>query len=167
MQITNKQVTCLGLITMVAIAYGLAGGSPSQSAEPRKVNCNGLQNFLSARKAYGRSALPYVCSQSFSWSGRIDCSRGLPVVKYNLSMADAEWICKKLIYARGNEIPYKELRAMLFASGAAPKTLPGTSEYFKELRCGSRLCSTSWLLEDGSTINVTVRRDGDQLAVFE
>jgi len=141
--------------------------APVRAAESGRINCNGLQNFLAARTKYGRSALPRVCSQNFTWRGRIDCSKGPPVVRYNVGMADAEWICKKLIYARGEELPYRELRALLIASGALPSSSSDIPYNYKEISCGNRLCSATWILQDRTIIHVTLRRDGDQLATYE
>lgn len=154
------------LIVMLIINGALFEES-GRAVQPGTVNCNGLQNFLNAREKYGRSRLPQICSRNFTWRGRIDCSKGLPVLTYGVSMADAEWICKKLIYARGDQIPYRELRALLIASGAIPVASSSTAHIFKEVSCGNRLCTSTWILPGQSFINVTLRRDGDQLATFE
>jgi hypothetical protein len=154
------------LITALAI-NSILSPPPTQAAQSGSLNCNGLQNFLTIRSKYGRSAMPQICSRNFAWKGRIDCSKGLPVIKYNLSMADAEWICKKLIYARGDEIPYRELRVLLTASGAIPTSSLSSGQNFKEVSCGNRLCTATWMLPDKTIIHVTIRRDGDQLATYE
>jgi hypothetical protein len=163
------KISKLHLATMIAILIlnGILFEEPGRAVQPGTVNCNGLQNFLNARKKYGRSRLPHICSRNFTWRGRIDCSKGVPVLSYDVSMADAEWICKKLIYARGDEIPYRELRALLIASGAIPVSSSSTGQAFKEVSCGNRLCTSTWILPDQSFINVTLRRDGDQLAIYE
>lgn len=159
------------MITVIAV-NAVVTAAPGGAVQPGTINCNGLQNFLTARSKYGRSALPQLCNRNFTWRGRIDCSKNLPVLRYNVSMADAEWICKKLIYARGDELPYRELRALLVLSGAIPKssttllvTLSGQN--FKEVSCGNRLCTSTWMLPDETIINVTLRRDGDHLATYE
>ena len=162
----------LSLMIILIAVNGVVTAAPGGAVQPGTINCNGLQNFLTVRSKYGRSALPQLCSQNFTWRGRIDCSKGLPVLRHNLSMADAEWICKKLIYARGEELPYQELRALLVLSGAIPKststllvTLSGKN--FKEVSCGNRLCTSTWMLPDETIIHVTLRRDGEQLATYE
>lgn len=157
----------LRILVPILIINAALFEEPGRAVQPGTVNCNGLQNFLNAREKYGRSRLPQICSKNFTWRGRIDCSKGLPVLAYGVSMADAEWICKKLIYARGDQIPYRELRALLIASGATPVSSSNTGQIFKEVSCGNRLCTSAWILPDQSLINVTLRRDGDQLATFE
>jgi hypothetical protein len=162
--------TCrLHLTAAVAALVAISAQSivPCHAVVPGTVNCNGLQNFLAARNKYGRSRMPQVCSRNFTWHGRIDCSEGLPVLKYNISMADAEWICKKLIYARGDEIPYRELRALLVGSGAIPTSSSGLDRKYSEVTCGNRLCTSTWMLPDQTIIRVTLRREGDQLATYE
>jgi len=156
-----------GFMAIVLTASSILIEVPGRAAESGRINCNGLQNFLAARSKYGRSSLPGICSQNFTWRGRIDCSKGLPVVRYNVGMADAEWICKKLIYARGEELPYRELRALLIASGAFPTSSSSTPYNFKEVSCGNRLCTATWILQGQTIIRVTLRRDGDQLATYE
>lgn len=162
----------LSLMIILIAVNGVVTAAPGEAVQPGTINCNGLQNFLTVRSKYGRSALLRLCSQNFTWRGRIDCSKGLPVLKYDVSMADAEWICKKLIYARGEELPYRELRTLLFLSGAIPKssstllvTLSGQN--YMEVSCGNRLCTSTWMLPDETIIHVTLRRDGDQLATYE